>query len=152
MFYLLTQGRCILELIIFRFCVLNQGLKKNQPNESWNSVSDVDDIDTLYLIHPDFAVFIHRFIADPTTCHLNEFQWWLKNKQLNGISIKIEINFVERRFLWMKGIAEETVAVTYTDKGIDNVDVVSCTPELHNDIGPLSNLSKLYLYGGGKNC
>lgn len=52
----------------------------------------------------------------------------------------------------MKGISEETVAVTYTDKGIDNVDVVSCTPELHNDIGPLSNLSKLYLYGGGKNC
>lgn len=39
-----------------------------------------------------------------------------------------------------------------TDKGIDNVEVVSCTPELHNDIGPLSNLSKLYLYGGGKNC
>lgn len=52
--------------------------KKTQPNETWNSVSDVDDIDTLYLIHPDFAVFIHRFIADPTTCHLKEFQWWLK--------------------------------------------------------------------------
>lgn len=49
--------------------------KKNQPNETWNSVSDVDDIDTLYLIHPDFAVFIHRFIADPTACHLKEFQW-----------------------------------------------------------------------------
>lgn len=60
----------------FRFCVLNQGFKKkHSPNETWNSVSDVDDIDTLYLIHPDFAVFIHRFIADPTTCHLKEFQW-----------------------------------------------------------------------------
>lgn len=60
----------------FRFCVLNQGFKKkNQPNETWNNVSDVYDIDTLYLIDPDFAVFIHRFIADPTTCHLKEFQW-----------------------------------------------------------------------------
>lgn len=70
------QGRCILELIIFSLlCIEPRFKKKKQPNETWNSVSDVDDIDTLYLVHPDFAVFIHRFIADPTTCHLKEFQW-----------------------------------------------------------------------------
>lgn len=65
-----------MELIIFSLlCIEPRFKKKKQPNETWNNVSDVDDIDTLYLIDPDFAVFIHRFIADPTTCHLKEFQW-----------------------------------------------------------------------------